>query len=83
MKVYEEVSPGDLRGPYTTTQVKYEPCHNACIKQHVNFIQPNPSDPDEAGWQKEWECNWMIIWVKFTAIEPYEDFLTEECWTWP
>jgi len=60
-------------GPYAPTQVDYKPCDYIEVKQHINFEQPNPADPDSMLWQKEWQCKWIKLWVEFTAQDIYYD----------
>lgn len=66
---------GVRTGPFAPTQVHYKPCDYLEIKQHINFEQPDPANPDSMLWQKEWQCKWIKLWVEFTAQDVYEEIL--------
>jgi hypothetical protein len=66
---------GVRSGPYSFTQTLYHPCDYIEIKQHVNFEQPEPGDPDN--WQKDWQCKWIRIFIRITAIDEWEELGSE------
>jgi len=57
------------------TQEIYMPCDFMEVKQHINFEQP---EPDET-FQKDWQCRWITLWVKFHALD---ETMEDESWTW-
>jgi hypothetical protein len=81
MKVYRWHDFGagyERMGPYDPTQVHYKPCDYIEVKQHINFEQPNPANPDSATWQKDWQCKFIKLWVWFSAQDVYEELLGSE-----
>lgn len=68
-------------GPFAPTQVHYKPCDYIEVKQHVNFEQPAPGDPDD--WQKTWQCRWIRIWVTFEATDVTFPAISSDAWGTP
>jgi len=68
-------------GPFAPTQTDYKPCDYIEVIQHINFEQPDPSNPDQANWQKDWQCKWIRLWVTFTAEDIWYEISSDNVGT--
>jgi hypothetical protein len=67
----------EREGPWAPTQTHYKPCDYLEIKQHINFKQPDPAIPGQEDWQKDWQCNFIKLWVWFHAQDVYEELSSD------